>query len=73
MSSHMREIPKDPVASHHTELSTDACLIRATEKILAVTEASEDEGVVKYLRFTDVSPAIAEKFLFEVCPADVLL
>jgi hypothetical protein len=34
----------------------DARLIRATEGILAVTEALEDEGVVKYLRFTDVSP-----------------
>ncbi|KAJ5945299.1 hypothetical protein N7516_005467 [Penicillium verrucosum] len=51
MSSHLRGISEDSVASHDTELSADARLARATEEILAVTEAptkdTKDEDILR--------------------------
>ncbi|QQK48080.1 P-loop containing nucleoside triphosphate hydrolase protein [Penicillium digitatum] len=47
MSSHLREISEDSVASHDTELSTDALLARTTEEMLVVTEdPPKDEDIL---------------------------
>ncbi|KAJ5192628.1 hypothetical protein N7449_008770 [Penicillium cf. viridicatum] len=48
MSSHLREISEDSVASQDTELTTDARLAKATEEMLAVTEAlTKDEDILR--------------------------
>lgn len=48
MSSRLREISEDSAASHDTEFSTDARLDRATEEMLAVTEAlPKDEDILR--------------------------
>ncbi|KAF9246084.1 hypothetical protein DTO013E5_6580 [Penicillium roqueforti] len=48
MSAHLREISENSVASHDTELSEDARLARATEEMLAVTDAAtQDQDILR--------------------------